>query len=114
MVGHTGNLAAGIKAIEAVDKCLGQIFAALKVKRGLLVIVADHGNAEEMIDMKTGETDTQHSSFPVPFILADCRLNKKKKYLLKNKGALSDVAPTILELLDFKKPREMSGESLII
>ena len=114
MVGHTGNLAAGIKAIEAVDKCLGQIFAALKVKRGLLVIVADHGNAEEMIDMKTGETDTQHSSFPVPFILADCRLNKKKKYLLKNKGGLSDVAPTILELLDFKKPREMSGESLII
>lgn len=114
MVGHTGNLAAGVKAIEAVDKCLGKILKVIKDKQGILLVVADHGNAEEMIDMKTGETDTQHSSFPVPFILADWRFNKKKKYALKNNGALCDVAPTILKLLAIKKPREMSGESLII
>jgi len=113
MVGHTGNLAAGIKAIEAVDKCLGKILSLIKIKNGVLLVTADHGNAEEMIDMKTGEIDTEHSSFPVPFILADLKFNQKKKYVLKNNGALCNIAPTILDILAIKKPREMSGESLI-
>jgi 2,3-bisphosphoglycerate-independent phosphoglycerate mutase len=113
MVGHTGNLAAGIKACGFVDECVGKIFSALKNKKGILIVTADHGNAEEMIDEKTEEIDTQHSSYPVPFIIADMR-NRKKNYKLKNKGILGNVAPTILDLLEIKKPKEMTENSLIL
>lgn len=112
MVAHTGNLAAGIKAIETVDSCLGDLIKIIKNKKGILMVTSDHGNAEEMIEEKTGEIDTQHSSNPVPFILAD--FNKNIKYQLKNDGVLGNVAPTILELMALKKPQEMSCKSLII
>jgi 2,3-bisphosphoglycerate-independent phosphoglycerate mutase len=111
MVGHTGNLAAGIKAVEAVDDCLKKLYAAMKAKKGILIITADHGNAEEMIDEKTGEVDTQHSSYPVPFIIVDLR-DGRKTYRFKKKGILGNVAPTILKLFNKKIPKEMT-ESLI-
>ncbi len=112
MVGHTGNLTAGIKACEAVDKCLGLIFNEIKKQKGVLLITADHGNIEEMINIKTGEVDTQHSSFPVPFILVDTQ--EQKKYNLKDDGILANAAPTILDLLNIEKPKEMNQNSLII
>ena len=116
MVGHTGNLAAGIQACEIVDKCLGNLVNKIKEKQGVLIVTADHGNIEEMIDEKTGEVDTQHSNYPVPFIIADFRdiKIKNKKYKLKPSGILGNVAPTILDLMNRKKPKEMKEESLII
>ncbi len=114
MVGHTGNLAAGIKACETVDTCVGKILKILTEKEGILLVTADHGNVEEMIDEKTGKIDTQHSSFPVPFIIADKRIKNIKNYKLKNKGILANVAPTILDLLGKTKPREMTETSLIV
>ena len=122
MVGHTGNLAAGIKACEAVDKNLGRLFNKIKQKHGVLIITADHGNIEEMINEQTGEVDTQHSNFLVPFIIVDFRKNEASaqggpatgwKYNLKSSGVLGNVAPTILYLMNIKKPKEMM-ESLIV
>lgn len=113
MVGHTGNLAAGIKACEAVDLCLNKIYQEIKNKKGVLLVTADHGNIEEMIDMKTGEIDTQHSMFPVPFIIADWR-GDKKKYKLRTNGVLGSVAPTILDIMGRAVPPEMTEKSLII
>ena len=112
MVGHTGNLGAGIKACEVVDECVGKILTEIKSKKGVMLIVADHGNAEEMIDIKTGEIDTQHSSFPVPFIIADFR-DGNKKYTFHKNGVLGNVAPTILDLMGVKKPKEMTLNTLI-
>lgn len=112
MVAHTGNLAAGIKAVETVDECLGQLVVELKKQKGILIVTADHGNAEEMIDESTGEIDTQHSSYLVPFIVAD--FGKNKKYKLNKKGVLANVAATILDLTKVDKPKEMSCESLIV
>ena len=116
MVGHTGNLAAGIQACEIVDKCLENLVNKIKEKQGVLIVTADHGNIEEMIDEKTGQVDTQHSNYPVPFIIADFRniKIKNKKYKLKSSGILGNVAPTILDLMNRKKPKEMKEESLII
>ncbi|MFH1457187.1 MAG: 2,3-bisphosphoglycerate-independent phosphoglycerate mutase [Patescibacteria group bacterium] len=111
MVGHTGNLAAGIKACESVDKSLKKILNEIKNKKGVLIITADHGNVEEMIDEETGEVDTQHSNFKVPFILIDTR--DGQNYSLKQNGSLGNVAPTILDLMHKKIPKEMD-ESLII
>ncbi|MFA6216001.1 MAG: 2,3-bisphosphoglycerate-independent phosphoglycerate mutase [Patescibacteria group bacterium] len=109
MVGHTGNLKACIKAIEAVDKNLGKIKEAVLKKGGTLLITADHGNAEKMLDLETGEVYTEHTGNPVPFILVS---NRFKKIRLK-KGKLGDIAPTILKLMKIKKPREMTGRELI-
>ncbi len=113
MVGHTGNLTAGIKACECVDKNLGRILASIKKAQGLMLVTADHGNAEEMIDIQSGEVDTQHSSFPVPFIVGDYRSGRPVNYKLADKGILADVAPTLLKLLGQEKPQEMSGQSLV-
>lgn len=113
MVGHTGNLAAGIQAVEAVDKCLGKIYQEIKNKKGILLVTADHGNIEEMINIKTGEVDTQHSSFPVPFILVD-EHSGKKNYVLRSDGILGSVAPTVLDLMKIAKPKEMTEKPLII
>jgi len=110
MVGHTGNLTAGIKAVEVVDECIGKIYKEIKKRNGVLIVTADHGNIEEMINEQTGEVDTQHSSFPVPFIL----INSNEKYDLKTNGILANVAPTILDLLNIEKPKEMTEKSLII
>jgi len=110
MIGHTGNLKAGIKAVECVDECLGKILKIISKKNGIAVVTADHGNIEEMINLKTGEIDTKHSTNPVPFIIFN--ENKPAKYKL-GEGILGDVAPTILELMGVEKPEEMRGKSLI-
>lgn len=109
MVGHTGNLEAGIKAVEIVDSAVGEVVEEVLKKQGTVIITADHGNIEEMINLKTGETDTEHSNNPVPFIVAGNSLIVKKL----SAGVLGDVAPTVLKILDIKKPAEMTGKSLI-
>lgn len=110
MVGHTGNIKAAIKALESIDKCLGQIYKEIIKVNGTLILTADHGNVEEMLNLKTGEMDTEHSNNPVPFVL----INKKYHKLRLNKnGKLGDIGPTILKLVGTKKPKEMTGKSLI-
>ncbi|MFH0819586.1 MAG: 2,3-bisphosphoglycerate-independent phosphoglycerate mutase [bacterium] len=123
MVGHTGNLEATVKAVEVVDECLGKIVNLVLSKNGVVVITADHGNAEEVINMRTGEIDKEHSTVPVPFLLigkewegktiAGVEAVGKDLSLLKPAGLLSDIAPTILKLLGIPKSKEMTGMSLI-
>jgi 2,3-bisphosphoglycerate-independent phosphoglycerate mutase len=107
MVAHTGDLSAGIKAIEAVDECVGRIIDACNVdaSENVVLITADHGNAEQMTEIDTGEPYTAHTSNPVPFIIT--------KQCAVRPGILADIAPTILDLLGIEKPQEMDGESLI-
>ena len=108
MVGHTGNLEAAEKAIEAVDECVGKIIDALNKHNGVALITADHGNAEQMIDYKTGEPFTSHTTNPVPLILYGMEDVKIKD------GKLADLAPTMLDIMNLEKPKEMTGESLLI
>lgn len=110
MVGHTGNISAAIKAVETLDNCLSKLIPAIISKNGVMLITADHGNAEQMIDPDTNEPHTAHTTNPVPFILIG---NAAQNYSLKN-GRLSDIAPTILELMQLPKPMEMSGSSLLV
>ena len=110
MIGHTGNLKAGIQCCEEVDKCVGRIVEAYLKAGGTVLITSDHGNVEEMINLKTGEIDTEHSVNPAPFILIN---NKLKDIKLRKEGVLGDIAPTILELIGREKPKEMTGRSLI-
>ena len=107
MVGHTGNLDAAVKAIEAVDECVGRVVELVNQKEGTLLITADHGNAEQMIDYKTGEPHTAHTTNPVPFILVGM-----ENVTLKE-GKLADLAPTMLDIMGLEKPEEMTGESLL-
>ena len=109
MVGHTGSLQAAIKAVEAVDECVGKIVKVIEEKKGNLIITADHGNAEQMIDYKTGEPHTAHTTNPVPIIL----ITEDQKIKLKDNGKLADLAPTMLDLMGIEKPEEMTGESLL-
>lgn len=111
MVAHTGNLAAGVECCQEVDKYLGKIVNAYLLSGGTVLVTADHGNIEEMVNLKTGEIDTEHSSNQVPFIAVNKNMANKVK--LRSGGVLADIAPTILELLNLKKPKEMSGKSLI-
>lgn len=110
MVGHTGMMDATVKAVETVDVCLGKVVEAVRNQGGRLLITADHGNAEAMIDINTGGPQTAHTSDEVPFILVDDELIGLE---LKEKGALSDIAPTMLELLGIRQPEEMTGKSLL-
>ena len=110
MVGHTGNLHATIEACEAVDKNLGHLVNALRKVEGTLFLTADHGNCEVMVDPFTGNPHTSHTLNPVPAIL----FNGPKNKSLSNGGRLSDIAPTILELMDLKPPPEMTGNSLLL
>jgi 2,3-bisphosphoglycerate-independent phosphoglycerate mutase len=109
MVGHTGKLDKAIEACQYVDTCLGWITKALRTARGTMLITADHGNAEMMIDPKTGEPHTAHTTNPVPFHLIDGDSIGVK---LREGGALEDVAPTMLGLLKLEKPVEMTGRDL--
>lgn len=109
MVGHTGMLAKTIEACQYVDTCLGKITKAIQAKRGISLITADHGNAELMIDPKTGGPHTAHTTNPVPFHLID---DDSKGVKLREEGALEDVAPTMLGLLGAQKPQEMTGRDL--
>ena len=109
MVGHTGSLEAAIKAVEAVDECVGKVVKLVEEKQGNLLITADHGNAEQMIDYKTGEPHTAHTTNPVPLIL----VTSDPKLKLKAGGKLADLAPTMLDLMNLEKPEEMTGNSLL-
>jgi 2,3-bisphosphoglycerate-independent phosphoglycerate mutase len=111
MLGHTGNIQAAIKGIECVDENLGKLVEAAQKENYFIIVTADHGNAEEMINLKTGEIEPSHTTNPVPFILIT---PQNKKIKLKNNGELADVAPTILDLMDLKEPKEMTGKSLIL
>ena len=118
MVGHTGNLKAAVRGIEAIDNCLGEIVEAVLGMNGILVITADHGNAEEMINPQTGDIIKEHSSNPVPCIF----VAKEWQGLsaapggdlshLKPAGFLADIAPTILKLYGIEKPADMTGRTL--
>jgi 2,3-bisphosphoglycerate-independent phosphoglycerate mutase len=110
MVGHSGKLEAAIRAVEAVDACLGRIYQALRPRGGAWIITADHGNAETMIDPVTGGPHTYHTTNPVPFILID----QDGPARLKPGGALRDIAPTMLGVLGIPKPKEMTGNDLRI
>lgn len=110
MVGHTGNLRAAILACEAVDKSLEEVSKAVDKLGGLLIVTADHGNAEQMVNPKTGEPDTEHTANPVPFIMIGSMV---KGLPLRPAGTLADVSPTILQLMGLPKPDEMTGTSLI-
>ena len=108
MVGHTGVLPAAIKAIEVVDECVGKVVEAVESMHGNLFILADHGNADIMIDENTGEPYTAHTTNPVPFILVS-----DEKHKLREGGCLADIAPTLLELMEVPQPKEMTGKSLL-
>lgn len=109
MVGHTGKLEPTIAACQYVDTCLGWITKAIAAKRGVTLITADHGNAEQMIDPRTGEPHTAHTTNPVPFHLID---DATRGMNLRSGGALEDVAPTIIGLLGMDQPAEMTGMDL--
>ncbi len=106
MVGHTGNLDAAIKALETIDGCVERVVEAVEKNGGVLLITADHGNSEQMIDYATGEPHTAHTTNPVPLILVgkDAKLKE---------GRLADLIPTMLDIMGIEKPAEMTGESLI-
>ena len=110
MVGHTGVEEAAIKAVEAVDACVGRAVEALKEVDGQMFICADHGNAEQLVDYETGEPFTAHTTNPVPFIL----VNADPKYTLRENGCLADIIPTLIELMGMKQPEEMTGKSLLV
>jgi len=110
MVGHSGVFEAGVKAIEHVDTCTAQIVKHVLARNGAVFVTADHGNADEMINTTTGEIDTEHSIFPVPFV--SVYKNAKNNYQIPL-GALSDIAPTVLDFLGLQIPAEMTGRVLI-
>jgi len=110
MVGHSGNLQATVKACEVVDECLGQLASQVEAVGGVLIITADHGNAEEMINRSTGEVDTEHNANPVPFIIIGREFSKAAQL---TQGILADIAPTILWLLGIRPPTVMTGRNLL-
>ena len=110
MVGHTGNLNAAVKAVEAVDSCLGKIHQVAKETKIEILITADHGNAEQMTDPKTNKSHTAHTTNPVPLIYIS---DKKNSLIGPHLGTLADLAPTLLSLMDIEQPEEMSGQSLL-
>ncbi len=110
MVGHTGNEKAAIKAIEVIDECLGRIVSQAEKSNHEIFITSDHGNCEEMVCLKTSQILTQHTTNPVPLIWIS--RSDQTPYRLSN-GKLSDIAPTLLNLLDLSIPKEMTGDNLI-
>lgn len=109
MVGHTGVFDAAVKAVEALDVCVGEIVAAVKSQNGHLLITADHGNCEQMQDYESGQVHTQHTTEHVPLIYVG-----NKDVQVKTGGKLCDVAPTILGLMDLPQPKEMTGQNLLV
>jgi 2,3-bisphosphoglycerate-independent phosphoglycerate mutase len=117
IVGHTGNEKACIEAVEAIDECLGRLIKSVILKNGHILITADHGNVEEVVNTKTGEIDTEHSINPVPlwYVTAENHHSTATPDDIAPRvaGLLSDIAPTILDILQIEKPKEMTGESLL-
>ena len=107
MVGHTGKFNAAVKAIEAVDTCLGRIINALQIAGGEVLITADHGNAELMLNVNTGQSHTAHTTNKVPLLYVG------RPAQLAERGALSDIAPSMLYLMNMKIPSEMTGTPLV-
>jgi 2,3-bisphosphoglycerate-independent phosphoglycerate mutase len=107
MVGHTGNFAAAVKAVEALDSCLGKVWDALKQAGGEMIVTADHGNAERMVNHQTGQPHTAHTNNVVPLLFAG------RDAVCNEHGTLSDIAPTMLSLMDLPIPAEMSKKLLI-
>ena len=108
MVGHTGSIPAAIKAVETVDACLGRVLDAARHGGARLIITADHGNADVMVDPVTGEPHTAHTTNPVPLVIVD----PDDDAPLRRRGALCDVGPTALGLLGLTRPPEMTGRDL--
>lgn len=109
MVAHTGNLEASIKAVQTVDRCVKSLVTSFVNKGGAVILTADHGNAEELLNIDTGEMDTEHSLNPVPFILIGTKIPTR----MLPYGALKDIAPTILQIMGVRQPLEVTGKSLI-
>jgi 2,3-bisphosphoglycerate-independent phosphoglycerate mutase len=109
MVGHSGKIEPTVKAVETVDTCLGEIEKAVRARGGAMLITADHGNAEQMIDPATGGPHTAHTTNPVPFIVVS---ENAQKFTLKPNGSLRDISPTILGMLNLPEPKEMTGRDL--
>ena len=109
MVGHTGNILAAIKAVEALDKCLGIVIQAIKEVNGVLIITADHGNAELMMDEANGQPHTQHTTNLVPFLV----MSEKRAGKIIQGGTLADIAPTLLAIMNENMPSAMTGKNLI-
>ena len=109
MVGHSGKIEPTVKAVETVDACLARIETAVKAKGGAMLITADHGNAEMMIDPATGGPHTAHTTNPVPFIVIS---ENAKQFTLKSGGSLRDISPTVLGMLGVDEPKEMTGTDL--
>lgn len=109
MVGHTGNFDAAVKACEMLDRCLGRLAEALRNAGGEMLITADHGNVEQMLDASTGQAHTAHTCELVPFVY----LGQRSNVVIASNGVLSDVAPTLLDLMGLKQPIEMTGHSLL-
>ena len=109
MVGHTGVIDAAAKACKTVDDCVGKIADACKANDVVMLLTADHGNAEVMVDEATGKPHTAHTTNEVPFVM----INAPKEFELRPAGALCDVAPTVLQLLDIAQPEQMTGKTLI-
>jgi 2,3-bisphosphoglycerate-independent phosphoglycerate mutase len=107
MVGHTTVFDATVKAVETVDECVGRVYRKIKEVGGVLIVTADHGNAEQLLD-EDGRPFSAHTTSPVPFVITE------KGLKLREGGNLGDVAPTMLELLGIKQPEEMTGRSIII
>lgn len=110
MVGHTGKLEAVIKALEVVDECVGQIIRATLALKGSLIVTADHGNAEQMYDPEHDSPHTAHTTYDVPLILIG---EEYRHAALRDSGRLADIAPTLLEMMNLPKPKEMTGQSLL-
>lgn len=108
MVGHTGIMAAAVKAVEVLDECLGNVLRAAQEVGARVLITADHGNLEIMKDNTTGQPHTAHTTDPVPFVVVG------EKAKLRDGGCLADVAPTVLQLMGIEQPKEMTGKSLIV
>src|SRR5437762_955558 len=109
MVGHSGKIEPTVKAVETVDACLGRIESVVRSKGGAMLITADHGNAEMLIDPQTGGPHTAHTTNPVPFIMV---AENRKQFKLRNGGSLRDISPTILGMLGLPEPKEMTGKDL--
>jgi len=111
MVGHTGDLSAAIRAVETIDTCLGRLWHAVEESGGVILLTADHGNIEMMIDPETGEHHTAHTTLDVPAAILNAGVLAEPVRL--KPGCLADIAPTVLALMGLEQPREMTGRVLI-
>jgi 2,3-bisphosphoglycerate-independent phosphoglycerate mutase len=109
MVGHSGKIEPTVRGVETIDRCLGEVYNAVLRAGGSMIVTADHGNAEQMIDPATGGPQTAHTTNPVPLILIG---EEAGLYTLRHDGSLQDVSPTVLAMLKLQQPGEMSGNDL--